>query len=183
MDNKKTQEALIQAVVSDYVKETGDKNPDEKKLQNYIKQKGGDKYLQQKLQSLTQKAAHGAKLQYIKNLKNQCADDEELVYFKKGGSLDCGCVKKGTEGMEFNNPKNKQNTKPTWTKEDDKKLLEERRKGIKNGPAQKKWNNLPPEEKKKYQLEEGKKGIKINCVGSTLKLKKIKCGTKMKSKK
>jgi hypothetical protein len=34
------------------------------------------------------------KLNYVKNLKNQCADDEELVYFKKGGALGCGCRKK-----------------------------------------------------------------------------------------
>jgi hypothetical protein len=30
-------------------------------------------------------------------LKHQCAEDEELVYYKKGGRLDCGCKKKGGE--------------------------------------------------------------------------------------
>lgn len=52
----------------------------------------------QALQSKTQAAKHGAKLNYIKSLKNQCADDEELVYFKKGGSIGCGCKKKAQGG-------------------------------------------------------------------------------------
>ena len=49
-------------------------------------------------QQQTQTMKHGAKLQYIKNLKHQCADDEELVYYKKGGSVDCGCQKKEKGG-------------------------------------------------------------------------------------
>ena len=52
---------------------------------------------QQTLQSKTVAAKHGAKLQYLKNLKHQCAEDEEVVYFKRGGSVDCGCKKKGGE--------------------------------------------------------------------------------------
>ena len=52
----------------------------------------------QTIQKKTKKALHGAKLQYFKNLKNQCADDEELYYYKKGGSLGCGCKKKEIGG-------------------------------------------------------------------------------------
>ena len=100
MDEKQIQQKLIQAVASDYVNETGDKNPDEKKLKEYIKQKGGEKYLQKKLQSLTQKAAHGTKLDYFRKLKNQCPEGEELYYYKKGGSIGCGCKKK-EEGGEI----------------------------------------------------------------------------------
>lgn len=92
MNNK--QQELVKAIISDYTKEKGKEPKSEKELTDYIKEKGGDKYLQTKLQSLTQKAAHGAKLQYVKELKNKCAEDEELVYYKKGGSVDCGCVKK-----------------------------------------------------------------------------------------
>lgn len=44
----------------------------------------------QKIQS----AKHGAKLNYLKSLKHQCAEDEEVVYFKNGGSVGCGCQKK-----------------------------------------------------------------------------------------
>ena len=45
-----------------------------------------------------QKALHGAKLNYFKRLKNQCAEDEEIVYYKKGGSVKCGCKKKEDGG-------------------------------------------------------------------------------------
>ena len=52
----------------------------------------------QEMQGQSQKAAHGAKLNYIKKLSHKCADDEELYYFKKGGSVDCGCKKKMEDG-------------------------------------------------------------------------------------
>jgi hypothetical protein len=32
-------------------------------------------------------------------LKNQCAEDEEVVYYKKGGSVGCGCKKKEDGGQ------------------------------------------------------------------------------------
>lgn len=50
-------------------------------------------------QQQAQKAAHGAKLNYFKSLKNQCAEDEEIVYYKKGGSVTCGCKKKEDGGQ------------------------------------------------------------------------------------
>ncbi len=49
-------------------------------------------------QQQAKKAAHGAKLNYFKSLKNQCAEDEEVVYYKKGGSVTCGCKKKEDGG-------------------------------------------------------------------------------------
>ena len=58
-------------------------------------------------QQQAKKAAHGAKLNYFKSLKNQCAEDEEVVYYKKGGSVTCGCKKKMEEGGQT--PKNKNN--------------------------------------------------------------------------
>ena len=45
-----------------------------------------------------QKAEKGAKLNYIKSLKGQCPEGEELVYFKKGGMLSCNCQKKQNGG-------------------------------------------------------------------------------------
>lgn len=44
------------------------------------------------------KAEKGAKLNYIKQLKGSCPDGEELVYFKKGGMINCGCQKKEKGG-------------------------------------------------------------------------------------
>ena len=37
------------------------------------------------------KAAHGAKLNYVKSLKHICPEGQELYYFKQGGNLKCGC--------------------------------------------------------------------------------------------
>ena len=52
----------------------------------------------QSMQQQTQAARHGAKLNYIKSLKHQCAEDEELYYYKKGGKVGCGCKKKEDGG-------------------------------------------------------------------------------------
>lgn len=80
----------------------------EEEVQKHLKTFMAEK--QAKKQQQARKAAHGAKLQYFKTLKNQCADDEELVYYKKGGKVDCGCVKKQVE-------KHESGGKPTWKDE------------------------------------------------------------------
>lgn len=115
---------------------------------------------QKQQQQQTQKAAHGAKLNYFKSLKNQCAEDEEVVYFKKGGSVTCGCKKKeqggevptakqgsaiekfkkarkAATGTEFQKPPFKQETpekKEGWDKHGNyivsKKKIEERKKQL-----------------------------------------------------
>jgi len=53
-----------------------------------------------------QVAKHGAKLRYIKNLKHQCAEDEQLEYFAKGGAIGCKCVKKNQGGGKTEPKKN-----------------------------------------------------------------------------
>ena len=56
--------------------------------------------------ALKQKAAHGAKLNYVKSLKHICPEGEELVYFKKGGLMQCGCKgKKMEEGAKVEEAK------------------------------------------------------------------------------
>lgn len=78
----------------------------------YIKELGEDglkeayKRYQAYKKKQTQKAAHGAKLQYFKSLKNKCAEDEELIYYKNGGNIDCGCVKKAQKGEKITKSKN-----------------------------------------------------------------------------
>ena len=64
---------------------------------------------------LKQKAAHGTKLQYFKSLKHKCADDEEVYYYKAGGSVGCGCrkIQKGEPGMEV--PENQRKKTVTTT--------------------------------------------------------------------
>lgn len=67
----------------------------------FMKEKHPEEYKQamenQQKQQAT-KALHGAKLNYFKSLKHQCAEDEEIVYYKKGGSVTCGCKKKEQGG-------------------------------------------------------------------------------------
>ena len=165
----KTQEALIKAVVADYVKEKGKQPSSEKELTTYIKEKGGDKYLQTKLQSLTQKAARGAKLNYIKQLSHKCADDEELFYFKRGGTVDCGCRKKKMEDggtikdmpwkAEF---KKKQAEKAKAKAEEEKKKAAQRKRDTK----------FADEYNEGYSHVERNKGVKKNCGGSKFKFVK-----------
>ena len=97
------------------------------------------KVFQQTLQNKIAAAKHGAKLQYLKNLKHQCAEDEEVVYFKNGGSVGCGCQKKkggeiekaqnGTKAVsKFKNRKQDQATKDSIAinKHGDEELIQNR---------------------------------------------------------
>lgn len=71
---------------------------------SFMKEKHPEEYKaavanqQKQQQQQAQKAAHGAKLQYFKSLNHRCAEDEEVVYYKKGGSVTCGCKKKEQGG-------------------------------------------------------------------------------------
>lgn len=133
----------------------------------------------QVIQQKTQKAAHGAKLQYFKSLKHQCAEDEELYYYKKGGSLGCGCKKKMEEGEQTPKKSPIDKFRNAWTKKDEQKLdsLSSQRRLTPQGQKEKeklqnKFKKAP--NRKDYEIEEGKKGTKLSkdCGGSTLKLKK-----------
>lgn len=100
MDTKGLQQEFISWCKS---KKKSPKTEEETKqlFHAFMKEKHPKEYeaaMKQSQQNQTQKAAHGAKLQYIKNLKHQCADDEELYYYKKGGSVNCGCKKKEDGG-------------------------------------------------------------------------------------
>lgn len=98
-------QALAQTLQADpnQVIQAAQQNPDALKSAVQVYQQTQDiqqaaQAFSQALQSQAQAAKHGAKLNYLKTLKNQCADDEELVYFKKGGKVDCGCKKKENGG-------------------------------------------------------------------------------------
>ena len=55
-------------------------------------------FMQEMQAQQAQAARHGAKLNYIKKLKHQCAEDEELKFFAKGGAIGCECIKKNQDG-------------------------------------------------------------------------------------
>lgn len=93
------------AVISALFEKKNKRKPkNSQELQAFVKSQGGDEFLkkvdeyiaqaEEEQTKKAQKAEHGAKLQYLKSLKNKCNEDEELVYYKKGGTVDCGCKKK-----------------------------------------------------------------------------------------
>ena len=106
MDTKGLQKEFINWCKS---KNKQPKNEDETKqlFVAFMKEKHPEEYKQaiqnqqKQQQAQAQKALHGAKLNYFKSLKNQCAEDEEVVYYKKGGLVNCGCKKK-EEGGQVN---------------------------------------------------------------------------------
>ena len=169
-------------------------------LQDFVKSQGGDEFLkkvdeyieqaEKEQTKQAQKAQHGAKLQYLKSLKNKCNEDEELVYYKKGGTVDCGCKKKMEEGGQtpkkknnviekFKNKKSDQATKDSiavnnYGAED----IEATRPGIYKKNKQGKIQWTPDRTKAPYKKECGgratKKGSKF-----LPKIKKVdeeKCG-------
>lgn len=196
MNDKQIQEAFIQFLAQ----KSGAKTQQE--LEKYVQSLGEDGLKQayqeftQVMQKQAQKAAHGAKLQYLRNLKHQCTEDEELVYYKKGGSLDCGCVKKKEDGGEVTKAeegwkskfKNRQKEKVEQTYDEKTgkmrpatpKEIEQRKKNRKDA-SQGKGEGTPPNINK--GIGRNKKGgnIEKDCGGSTVIAKfKAKCGTKMK---
>lgn len=70
-------------------------------LQAFQSDPEAQKYIQaaqQQLSGGTQVARLGAKLNYIKQIKGDCPEGEELVYFKKGGRFCKACRKKQEGG-------------------------------------------------------------------------------------
>ena len=139
---------------------------------------------QQTLQSKTVAAKHGAKLQYLKNLKHQCAEDEEVVYFKRGGSVDCGCKKKGGEIEKAQNGtkavskfKNDYSSKRVKDSEEDyfKGTADHTRPG--NPTVSKTVQNFKKnKEQTKVEKKPETKPAKKNCGGAVEKFKKHRQG-------
>lgn len=161
----------------DKIKELKDSGQLEKDYQEFRKKK-------------TQKAEHGAKLQYLKNLKNQCAEDEELYYYKKGGMVGCGCKKKMEEGGpvkkqnsvdKFKSKKQDQATKDSiaankYNDQEVQTMKPGSYKRNKEGKVQ--WT--PDRTKAPYKKEKGGQ-VNKGCGGSKMKLEKgnkvcPKCG-------
>ena len=176
---KELQEQFLQFLVQ----KSGAKS--KKELEDYVKSLGEDglqkayEEFAQVMQKQAKKAQHGTKLQYFRFLKNRCAEDEELYYYKKGGSLGCGCKKKMEEGGQTPKKSPIDKFRNAWTKKDEQKLdsLSSQKKLTPQGQKEKerlqnKFKKAP--NRKDYEIEEGKKGTKLSkdCGGSALKLKK-----------
>ena len=129
----------------------------------------------------------GAKLNYIRTIRGECPEGQQLVYFKQGGRVCKKCIeaaggakvkdgkkeisdfkkKKACSGSKMRFQPGGKTPKKEWTKEDDKKLLKYRLKGTKNSAEKKdstdiqtKWNKLPEKIKKQHEVQEEKCGGK-----------------------
>ena len=179
------------------------------KVMNYGKYKyeQSRKEKEAKKKKQATKAAHGAKLDYIKSLKHICPEGQELYYFKKGGNLECGCkgqkmedgakvkeakcgsvakfkkmkegnvVVNGSTKQLMLNAKSKEEAEIKARKERDRKSLEDYEKGTYNN------SDNPPDSKamsKEFVKKYDRKQKKEN--GGTVvdKFKSAKCGSKMK---
>ena len=138
-----------------------------------------------------QKAKHGTKLQYIKSLKNQCAEDEELYYYKKGGSVGCGCKKKedggeivsakcGSPVEKFKKARKMQNggveqKKEGWDNKGNyivrKAKIEERKKQLEANKNEE--GQADPNKKKPQPKPQPKQPVKKGCNGIVANFKKV----------
>lgn len=149
-----------------------------------------------------QAARHGAKLNYLKTLKHQCPEGEELYYYKRGGSVGCGCKKK-EDGGEIN--KAQKGTVVDKFKKSRKKEINPNdtihvNGGIRdltqaNSPEKSDKKNVGPtgyqrlskeeyrkmSDKDKFRVDEkDEKAGRKESGGVIKKFKAAKCGTKMK---
>lgn len=210
MDKK---QAIINAIKADF-KATNKREPkDEKELAQFVQKKGGENYIKKLASKLVdtqeqaQKALHGAKLNYLKFLKNKCAEDEEVVYFKTGGSVTCGCKKKeqggevpaakqGSAVEKFKARKVEMGTKVPPTKKKDeegwdkhgnyivsKKKIAERKKQLEANKNEEGEADPKRQKPKTPTTKIGKAKIDHMKKGNAIeKFKAAKCGSKMKEK-
>lgn len=135
-----------------------------------------------------QRAAHGAKLQYLKTLKNKCEEGEELVYYKAGGAVKCGCMPKKDEGGEIpgkkwdvvGNFKNKIRKKQQETRDRLGKEQDKRNPPPKPVKRTKEEQNKIDKLSEQDALEGKQYKNKYKKGGDVVKKFKAKCGTKMK---
>lgn len=194
-----TDQELQQKFLQYLAKKSGAKS--QKDLEKYVENLGEDglkkayeEFSKEQIKEknkAAQKATHGAKLQYVKSLKHQCAEDEEVYYYAKGGNLECGCKKKLESGgkeptlinkvvdkfRKFRNTKEKLEKEVSrWDKKGNyivpKKKIEERKEEMKRNP--------PRPEDEENALKCGGKMKKKTCGG---KIKVSGCGSKIKEKK
>lgn len=96
IEQEQLQQEFIQFLIQDAIQQ-GVELQTEEDLQNYIMQLGEEGLKIKQQEFLTTKqikhAKYGTKLEYIKKLKGQCPEGEELVYFKRGGKVCSVCQK------------------------------------------------------------------------------------------
>ena len=130
-----------------------------------IEEQAMGQFMQELQQRQSRIARHGAKLNYIKKLKHQCAEDEELKFFAKGGVIGCNCVKKNQGGGKTESKKS-----ALQQYKDKKKAVPVKR----TKAQQDSINKLSEEDYFNGTADHTKPGTK------KIQLKKKECGGKMK---
>ena len=190
MDTKGLQKEFISWCKS---KNKSPKSEDETKqlFVAFMKEKHPEEYKQavqnqqKQQQAQAKKAAHGTKLNYFKSLKNQCAEDEEVVYFKKGGSVKCGCKKKedggeiakaqkGSAVDKFKNRQKSEKKDIQWTNKDDRKLD--------SLVMRKEYHKKPLTQQGEKDLKDLKERFKKSSNKNKYEVQEEKCGGKVKKK-
>ena len=191
-NDKKKQELFVKYLKNKY----GEKNLTDEKIKE-LKDSGQlQKDYQDFEKALAKKVAHGTKLEYFKSLKNQCAEDEELYYYKKGGSVGCGCKKKeggevvqaqkGTVVQKFKNRTKAEQDKINKQSEEDyfAGTADHTKPGIskpkREEPEQPKVTKPKPVTNIKKNSSKNVKATIQKCGGEVVKKFKAKCGSKMK---
>lgn len=109
MDEKKVMAAMVQVVKQVSGKDISDEEAVQVLQGIYKKAQEGDQEATKQLTEiqkaaqtmLTQKAQHGAKLNYIKKIKGICPEGTIRMYFKAGGKICSKCVEKAQKGIEI----------------------------------------------------------------------------------
>lgn len=95
MTEKEQQQQEIQEFQKFLVEEAKAKKVDPEQYVKGMDEKALEEAYARFRKAKTKKAQRGMKLNYLNSLKlENCKDDEELYFFKKGGSVGCGCKKK-----------------------------------------------------------------------------------------
>lgn len=185
MNNKpsKEEQAIQKEFVAFLKKKYGDKL-DEKKLQQ-LKESGQiekdiqefKKAKQQEQKVQAQKAAHGAKLDYIKTISHKCPEGQELYYFKVGGKVGCGCKgKKMENGGEV--PQKFKKTKVIKIEPSD--TIHTKQFGIRNLNRDKQLKNIPQLTNEQYRKLSNSEQLRVHEKDEEREAKKQKCGGKVK---
>ena len=184
MDTKGLQKEFIDWCKSNK-KQPKSKEETQQLFVTFMKEKHPEEYKAavENQQKQAQKALHGAKLNYFRSLKNQCSEGEELYYYKKGGSVGCGCKKK-EDGGEIK--KAESGWRANFEKRDSVQTKSDPTEGGKKiyDPNTKKYRPVTEEDRKKWEknLKDARKGKgegtpQRKCGGE---LKKDYNGSKMK---
>ena len=160
MDTKGLQKEFVDWCKSNK-KQPKSKEETQQLFVTFMKEKHPEEYKAavENQQKQAQKALHGAKLNYFRTLKNQCPEGEELYYYKKGGSVECGCKKK-EDGGEIK--KAESGWRANFEKRDSVQTKSDPTEGGKKiyDPNTKKYRPVTEEDKKKWKknLDDARKG-------------------------